>query len=187
MPGRNVIQTVKIAAVTVFSVVGFAWGIWQFAASHYEAQIESLKAALIETRSTYEVLSRKAEGLLEPQLWKVDIILYDSSRSAIEAMHNTMFLHGGRIRFTIKKVDMVKRRVWIEYYNSINGIQEFFFESRPMDKPLHRVLRTTLVMTIYEDKFEFSVEDQKYYLQLRRERPRAEALVLEVYRLHPLY
>lgn len=186
MSWRDDIHTAKIAGATFIGLFTLVWVTWQFAASNYEAQIESLKTALIETRSTYEVLSRKAEGLFEPQLWKVDTVRFDMSSLNRDNMAGTMFLQGGRVRFEIRWA-VGKRRIRVRYTNDISGVWAIDTTSEGGKESRLLLNSVDLTLSLDKDKFEFSISDQRYYLSVSMPNPDSKLAVISVFRLNPLY
>jgi hypothetical protein len=190
MSWRDVIQTVKIAGVTVITLVGFAWVIWQFAASSYKAQVESyeaqvksLEVAFSEATNTYKEILRRAEDLLEPQLWRVDTITFDQFGNAYESASNPLYMYGGLVRFKVNKIERDKKRITGTYRNEISGIPYHWDNLSPVT----RVLDQTLTLILDKDKFEFSVNEQKYYFQVTIPDADSQMIVLNVYKLNPLF
>jgi len=179
--------SIKVAATTMVAMMGFIWVIWQFSKSYYETQIESLTTALNEVTKSYETLSKKAEGLFEPQLVKVDTIQFEKSQEAYNKRQNTVYFKGGLIEFTIKQIDNGMNLIWLKYINEISGLPYIPQIGMPMDEPLTRLSRKELILKLPNDIFDFSIDDQMYYLEIQQAEPASMTIYFWIYRLNPIY
>ncbi len=187
---RNLIRLVVGPAATFAVLLTIATGIWYWARSHYEAQIESyrvqvevLELAFAEASSVFDKTLELANELREPQLWRVDTVYFNANGYGVEAANNPLRMYGGLVKFSFRFLHRSERLVEGTYGNEISGIPYKFIEPSP---------RTTiplqdLHLMVGKGRFEFAVGEINYYLHLTAIDSAQTALAVHVYKLNPLY
>jgi hypothetical protein len=97
---RALIRQVKTAGATFVVLLTMATGVWYWARSHYQAQLESyrrqvevMELSFAEVGSAFDNAIKLAGELREPQIWRIDTVFFDSSGKAQESTGNPIYLY----------------------------------------------------------------------------------------------
>lgn len=183
---ENVISISKIIA-TIFSLAAFVWIIVQITHTHYQAQIENYKLLVENYRNENTDIRAKAEGLFEPALWKVDTIVSFLDTNGIQKFDGSISLAGGKVEFTVYKIDPELNGATLIYKNEISGIIIFAYKFHRVDEPLDRFAKININVAFKKDRYEFSIDKQKYYLMIFRSVKNKDLIIGKVFILNPLY
>ena len=145
----------------------FAWLIWQFSSHYYSEEIKSLRSSLQTIESVYNTLSKKSEGLFEPQLFCTDTLKKKNDRTW--AHLNDIFFkiditHEGKLIFGRGKTGPLRV---VLYRNGAYGNIRFEI---PLEQP-----------------YEYDYREAKYYVIFFALEQEEEVIIAETYKLEPIY
>ncbi len=144
----------------------FAWIIWQVSSSHYSTENESLRSSLKSIESAYNTLSKKTEGLFEPQLVIIDTLKERNDRTwahLSDVYFNVVTSQGKLIR---GKDQTGPLRLIIEIYDHRNTHRITI----PLGQP-----------------YEYVYRESKYYVIFSALKLEEEVIIAETYKLEPIF
>lgn len=187
---KSLVSTVKAAGATFVVLLTMATGIWYWAKSHYQSQLESYRAqvegldlAFSEAASVFDKTVNLAAELREPQLWRVDTVYFKEDGHGILGASNPLHMYGGLLTFTFKVYRREDHRVEGTFSNYVSGIP-YHVDGSPIETITEQPL---LLLYISKERFEFSAGEQSYYLYLSPTDSTQSALAVYIYKLNPLY